>query len=374
VNADTPQRILLIAEGQVGDLLLLTPSIRGLHRHFPSSSLSVLIVDRRDAGENEPGLITTTSNRILSRNPAIDELYSVRRDRLSGERGLRRVRAELEVVAFIRRKKFDAVISTFPQDRFTIWAFLSGASRRIGEANGLFRWLLTDRPSVRKGSGSVALYYAAIAGLLGGPVDPLPTEYFLSREGEEWGDRFLSDMRLERGKFVLLHPGATGAYKIWPPGRFAELADRLVEELKVAVVLCGGPADRSLVDEIREGTSGKDFPVFIEPAIDRFASLACRSALLISNDSGPRHIGVAVGTPTLSLFRSHHDREWAVYPESSTNRIIRGKEECPLCPEGACLDRIPEGEDYGSACLRSIRTDQVVREVVRMLGTMEVSR
>jgi hypothetical protein len=49
----TPQRILVISEGQLGDLLLLTPALRGLRVSFPESRLTLLVVQRRDYGRSD---------------------------------------------------------------------------------------------------------------------------------------------------------------------------------------------------------------------------------------------------------------------------------------------------------------------------------
>lgn len=368
VTVRPPQNILLIAEGQVGDLLLLTPAIRGLKHAFPRSELTVLIVDRRGFEGGEGELITRPTNRVLSRNPAINQLFSVRRDLLTGARGTRRLKAELAVIAFVRKQRFDTVISAFPHDRFALWSLFSGARRRIGEGRGLFKWVYTDTPVMRKGTASVVMYYAAIARLLGGEVPEMPTEFFPSDEGEAWAERFLSDRRMEPKTFVALHPGATGAYKIWPPERIADLADRLIQQTKLSILICGGPDDRSLVEEISGRVRTVNSFTMIESGIDRFASVVKRSALLISNDSGPRHVAVAVGTPSLCFFRQYHDREWGVYPASETVRILQGSEPCGLCPAGVCLDRIPDGEEYGSACLRGINVDQALRETLRILA------
>lgn len=105
----------------------------------------------------------------------------------------------------------------------------------------------------------------------------------------------------------------------------------------------------------------------IESEVGRFASLAKRAALVISNDSGPRHIAVAVGTPSLAIFRRFHDSEWGVYGESEAVRIVQSREACPLCPVGSCKDQIPVDQRYGSWCLHSIHGQEVVDLALQML-------
>jgi ADP-heptose:LPS heptosyltransferase len=108
--------------------------------------------------------------------------------------------------------------------------------------------------------------------------------------------------------------------------------------------------------------------VITEGDLGKLAALCAGSALVVSNDSGPRHLAVAVGAPTLAFFRQHHDREWNVYPSTHRCRILRGDAACPACTSGECIDSVPTGEQYGSHCMRMIETDHALAAIREMLS------
>jgi ADP-heptose:LPS heptosyltransferase len=369
----TPRNLLFMAEGQLGDLLLLTPALHAARRSFPGAHIAVLVVDRRGhappgASPRHPvaGPMPQTFEHPLSTNADVDSLFVLNRPMLRALPPARRIRAELSIVRFLRSRHFDAVFCTFPEDRFAIYAAVSGAPLRVGQSDQPFRWLLSNTPSVRKDTSGVRAYYLALVSAIGGAEGDTRTRYRIPREAQRWARAELQ--RIGKGKsVVVMHPGATGDYKIWPPARFVAVAKRLERSRDIRVVFCHGPLDQAVMEAIREEAGGKLREIDTAGKLTRLAAVIAASDLCITNDSGPRHLAVAVGTPSLALFRQHHDREWQVYDEGPSCRTMRGKSACPLCPPGRCLDRTPEGQKYGSACLMMVSVDDVATTARTML-------
>jgi len=365
-----PSRVLFIAEGQLGDLLLLTPALRALKKTLPDSYISVLILER-GSSETPRGLplVRIGTETVLSTNLNVHETYVVSRAGLRSLRGLARVWAELNIVHFLRSKRFDTVVCTFPEDRFTLWAFASAADVRVGEKRQGFTGLLTHALSIHKSERGVLEYYCDLVRALGVSVELTETEYIIPSSALEWADSFLRESGLEKSRFVAVHPGASGDYKIWPPERYSELIDRLQSTTDIRVLLCRGSQDDEIIAAIRACL--KSAVIEAKPeSIGNLAALLKRSALCISNDSGPRHLAVAVGTPSLSFFRQHHSREWRIYPDSPRCVTLESRERCPVCPSGECLDRIPTGERFGSHCLRDIPTETVTKTAMDLLASL----
>ncbi len=369
----SPCNILVLAEGQLGDLLLLTPALRALKSAFSESRTTVLILQRRggkssDAGD--PGPVRKADPRgtagVLTSNAAVDRVFELHRGSLRALKGVHRVRAESGVIRWVRSQKFDTAICTFPEDRFAVLAYLSGAKLRVGQRRQNLRWLLNLAPDIAKSDRGVLEYYCDLARALGAEVVSTATEFAVSPESMDWAKECIAEQCGDNAAPVVIHPGASGDYKIWPPERFAALVDRL-QELHIPVLLCGGHADGDILQQVRSHMRHAVPLVATEGNLQRLAGVFSRSTLVVSNDSGPRHLAVAAGARTLALFRRFHDREWNVYPESDRCRILRGGENCPSCPAGVCADRIPEGERYGAHCIRMITTDHVVAAVLSML-------
>jgi ADP-heptose:LPS heptosyltransferase len=367
-----PHNILVLAEGQLGDLLLLTPALRAIKTGLSRSSITVLILQRRgsrresDAGEILEGDPRGTATVMLS-NPYVDRVFEVDRQSLKSLKGLGRVRGETAVVRWVRLQKFDAVVCTFPEDRFAMLAYLSGAGIRVGQRKQNLHWLLTVKPDVQKHEQGVLSYYCALAMALGVRVESGETEFTVSGEASRWAGECI-DLQCGRNLSpVLVHPGASGDYKIWPPERFASLVDRL-SALDIPVLLCGGDGDRTILQEVRIRLRRPVPVVVTDGNLERLGALFAKSTLVVSNDSGPRHLAIAVGARTLTLFRKHHDREWNVYPDTPTCRILRGADACPSCPPGICSDQVPNGEHFGSHCMRMIGVDETLLTIRGMLS------
>jgi ADP-heptose:LPS heptosyltransferase len=365
--AQPTTRILVIAEGQIGDLLLLTPVFRALRRKFPSSDLSLLTVERRPTTSRNEAVIAKSMDHFLCNDPHLSSVHILRRDILRSLKGSSRLKAEWRIIRYLRDLECDTIISAFRDDRFSIAAWLSRATVRIGEANRNLGWTYTRSPVRKKGEGSILDYFCELAELAGCTVESRKTVFAPSIQNERWAEGFLKDSGLQPGMFVLVHPGATGDYKIWPPERYAALIRKLADRSGRSILLCGGMQDHVLIEKIADPHREENVKVYVEKDVDRFAALAKRAALVISNDSGPRHMAVAVGTPSLAIFRLFHDREWGVYEESETVRIVQSRIPCKLCPPGFCKDMMPEGVLYGSECLHSIDAERVVDEAMDML-------
>jgi ADP-heptose:LPS heptosyltransferase len=368
------RKILVLAEGQLGDLLLLTPALKAIKSGIPGSRLTVLIYQRRGTVpaktvDTAPVAKADPSGTaaVLLGNPAVDEVVEVHRAQMKSLSLVRRIRAELGIIWWLRGQRFDSVLCTFPEDRFALTAYLSGAKTRVGQRQQGLAWLLNNRPDIQKNEGGVLLYYCNLARALGGNVISEHTEFPLIPDATNWAASSLVSATNGRKSIVLMHPGASGDYKIWPPEYFAALADRLLDR-GIAVVLCGGEGDEDVVIEV--GARAKHVvPLFkTEGNLQHLGALFAQSALVVSNDSGPRHLGIAVGARTLALFRQHHDREWSVYAESPQCRILRGRDQCPACPAGKCTDCLPPGERFGSYCMRMISVDEAAAAALEMLS------
>ena len=363
-----PSKVLVIAEGQIGDLLLLTPVFRAIKLSFPDATVSLIAIERRPFTETASGTLVESRDHFLSGSPYLSSVHIVRRDLLRSLKGFARIRAEWEILRFVRREKFDTIISAFPDDRFSLMAFFSGAKTRVGESHSAFSLSYTAKPARRKGEGSILEYFCELAELAGCRVVSRQTEFVPSSADEEWAEGFLKASGFQAGRFLLIHPGATGDYKIWPPERFAELMQRLSGKAALPFLLCGGPRERELVAEVSEKLPPMQVQVHLETRIGRFASLAKRAALVISNDSGPRHVAVAVGAPSLAIFRKFHDREWGVYGELGRAKIVKSNLPCADCPPNSCKDRIPGRERYGSVCIRAVEVSEVMEPTLQILG------
>ncbi|CAL9619470.1 glycosyltransferase family 9 protein [Streptomyces sp. enrichment culture] len=157
---------------------------------------------------------------------------------------------------------------------------------------------------------------------------------------------------------VVLHPGAEAAARRWPAERYAAVA-RALREAGQRVVVTGGPREDALVAEVcaRAGLDGADVLAGGLPFAE-FSALVAEAALVLSGDTGPAHLAVAHGTPSVTLFGPVSPLLWG--PPPTPRHTVLWKPGPPGDPHGAEPDPRLLGIGTGevvAAALRHLRPD-----------------
>jgi heptosyltransferase-2 len=135
---------------------------------------------------------------------------------------------------------------------------------------------------------------------------------------------------------ILLNPGAQyGSAKCWPAEYFVTLADRLVEELGATILISGAPRERRIIEAI--GRSMRHAPVDLlskGSTLGTLKEIVRRCDLMITNDTGPRHIAAAFDVPVVTLFGPTHP-EWTEI-NFAKERKLAVKVFCGPCQKKTC--------------------------------------
>lgn len=119
-----------------------------------------------------------------------------------------------------------------------------------------------------------------------------------------------------RSRTVLVFPGARHPRRQWPVARLAQLIDRMQRSYRVRVVLCGGPGDRELADDVRARSSGPAPESLVgQTSFRQLSELIGESCLVISGDSGPVHLAAALNAPLVCLSTANQLFRFTPYPE-----------------------------------------------------------
>jgi ADP-heptose:LPS heptosyltransferase len=161
-----------------------------------------------------------------------------------------------------------------------------------------------------------------------------------------------------------VHVSGGRAIKQWPPERFAEVARRLIDATGATIVLTGGTADRGLVEAVKASLPSSRV-VDIAGHVDllTLAGVVERLDLLVTGDTGPMHLAVAVGTPLVAVFGPSDPARYG--PRGAYDRVVRVDLPCSPCnrirlPPARCIGHTPD-------CLAQIGPDRVfaaAREVL----------
>lgn len=344
-----PSRLLIVLPSWVGDTVMATPTLRRLRTALPGAFIGALC---------RPGI-----DRLLDGTDMLDEIHVFRPDG---------VMAPKRAAGKVRPRRYDTALlltNSFSTALATRMAFIP---RRIGYDRDSRGVLLTDRVEpARNPDGSWKLtpgvdsYWNLASHLLGEPlVDwsvhfpsdcvsvplALPPDAHLELPLTD-ADRAGGDALLARAglgptdRFALLNPGGNNPAKRWPADRYARLAVHLTEAHGLAVLVNGSPAEGALCAEIaglarqarggspsphlrsgllcpggdglEQARSASDGMVFSLPelgvTISSLKALCARAALLVTNDTGTRHIAAAFGTALVTLF-GPTDPRWTTIP------------------------------------------------------------
>jgi len=346
-------RILVVQPNWVGDAVMATPALRALRRLYPQAHISYLL--RRYVKPIYAGM------------PWADKLITYRTGRTDKKAGKGQF---LDLAARLRARRFDMAILLPNSLRAALVCKMAGIKRIVGYERDGRGFLLTDKLVPYKERGKyvptpIVRYYLGIAQYLGAPDRDIRLQLFVTdserREADELAARAGIDLPAARGEsgarppVIVLNPGAQyGAAKCWLPEYFAQVADRLAAELGATVLMSSAPKERRIVDQILSQAR--------RPIIDlqrhgltlgALKEIVRRSDLMITNDTGPRHIAAAFGVPVVTIFGPTHPEWTEIYFEKERKLSVPvpcGPCQLKKCPlDHRCMTRVTPGIVYEAA-------------------------
>lgn len=352
-------KILVIALRAIGDMVLITPVVRLLKTSKPHLHLTVVV----DA----------ISYEVLLHNAYIDRLVVLDRNANKNLPSLKRIREELGFFSELRSERFDVAIDLFGGPRSALMVRLSGAPVRYGEdpPRYLLKWFYTHRATVdREGEHLVTQKLKIIRLLAESSHNHPPLELFLTEAEQEWADNYLNQFGLNPGEVLVgLFPGAGWEHKRWPSEKFAELADRLGKEGAIRVVLIGGVRDQAACEEVSAKMSLPPITL-IQKSVRETMAVLDRLDLFVSNDTGPMHIAVALGCPTIVLFGPSN---WKKYgPWAGKAKVVSENLSCSPCPQQ--VDTCWKVGRDRQECMKRIEVDRVFGEAMTFLNAISTTR
>jgi heptosyltransferase-2/heptosyltransferase-3 len=158
-------------------------------------------------------------------------------------------------------------------------------------------------------------------------------------------------------KIVVIHPGAGSPIKRWTAESWAIVAERIASKLDAAVVLTGADAERGEVAAIMDKM--RNVPALSlagETNVAELAALYSRAALVLGPDSGPLHLAVAVGTPTVHLYGPADPARFGPWGDPQRHIVLTSGIACRPCNILAWSGDRPENHP----CIRDITPRQVM--------------
>jgi len=348
------QKFLILRLSAVGDVIRTLPAAKALKEHYPSSSIAWIV--------EEP------SQAFLKSQPEVDEVILFPRRRwtkgIKSFRGMWGSIGEMRgFVKDLRMRKFDVVLDFHGILKSGVLSFLSGSPKRIGydrmstkEGNFLFSNVKVRLPPER-----ISRFQRNLLLLKGMGMEVEKPKYGLHippEDREYVASFFKASSRSPRKPLIAIHPGtsAKALFKRWMPDQFAQLADRLVRELKATVLFTWGDGELEGVEGIRKEMKE---PSLLGPqtvSLTQLGEVYRHCDLYVGGDTGPMHIASLMGIPVVAIYGPTDPIE----NEPMGNHIkVRKEVGCNPCHEYSCRELL---------CIKAISVDEVFEATKNMLG------
>jgi ADP-heptose:LPS heptosyltransferase len=290
INFSGIKKILIIQYQPFGDVLLNTGYLPALRNKFPDAQIDFLVrKPYHNAIVNHPDL----NNLIIFENG----------------KGLQYLIQRLKLIKKIRSAGYNLIIDQLRNTGSAQITFWSKAQYRLGFSHQKWSFIYNIKAERKK-----IRYYSAMKFDLLAPlgINEQPHSLFIKIEDESfhYADRWLKENNLSDKKLVCISPGSPVKKKQWSAKCFADLADKIWDELNIPVCLLWGPKEKADVEQVLENMHTK---AIIAPptTFNQAAAILKRCSLLICNDGGINHLSVATQTPSIAIFSKHKPTRWS---------------------------------------------------------------
>jgi len=350
---DTRYKILVWLPSPMGDAVLCTPALRAIRKHFKNCKISFFA--------------TPVVRDVLSPYSFNDKWLEQKNEN------------PFAIAKKLKEHKFTHAILFKNSFASALAVFLAGIPSRIGYAREGRGLLLTDKlypPKLprrrfalqKRSSGgkfkpiSMIDYYLAIASWLGCETTGRNLELLIEPQEEQQLCGKLPQVLNPDGLLVVIVPGgAFGPSKCWGSVRFAQTADWLITNYNATVVISVGPEtlEKQIAKEICNSSKHKLINLAeMSISLGELKALFSLAELVISNDTGPRHIAIALGRKVITLFGPNNPA-WTDTGYENEIQII-GNVHCAPCSKPKC-------KKSEHICMQAITVEMVCKAAKELL-------
>ncbi len=334
----------------VGDVCMAIPALRSLRQNC-SSGTEIVAIGR------------PVARMVLQDQPWVDRylVYKAKaKPPVLRRRGL---------VLAMRREKFDTILLLTNSLGTAAMAALSGSPRRIGYNRDGRGWLLTDRIPVERQDGQLRVvpaikYYSKVIEAFTGQAI---TDFRMQLHTPEVYFKQATDLFRSIGfvdstpTLVINNNAAASIGKLIPEDVLQKLCQRIVEETPFQVLLHCGPAEREQPARIvaaiahrrvQSMSDWKDLPLGLSQAV------LARAAVVLTTDSGIRHMAVALDRPVVTIYGATDPRWTLTFNEPEV--AIEPTVACHPCWKDKCPLQLVS-EQY--QCVKQLPLDRVIAAI-----------
>jgi heptosyltransferase-2 len=347
-----PRKIVVVQPSWVGDAVMATPMLRALRARYPDAHISYLA--------------KRYVKPIFNGMPWADQILTYRTGKARGKTGKGRL---LDLAARVRTGHFDMAILLTNSFKAALLCKMAKIPRTVGYDRDGRGFLLSDKLLPVKDRGKfiptpIVKYYLGLTQYLGSQDRNLKLELFATQQDRRAAAEILEraglDSTLEhpaqggQPPLIILNPGAQSSAKCWLPENFARLGDRFIEEMGATVLLSGSPRERSILNAVQQHMTHAAIDLSRHGlTLGALKEIVRRCDLMVTNDTGPRHIAAAFDVPVVTLFGPTLPEWTEIYFEKERKVAVKvfcgpcQRKTCPL--DHRCMTRITPAMVFDAA-------------------------
>lgn len=330
-------KIGLIRLSSLGDVILTTGITRELKRMLAASEITMITSSRY--------------REIFKFNPYLNKTIT-----LEGKK----IKDLSRLIKRVRDEKLDVLVDLHLNPRSILISCTSWSRKKLQYSKS--RWLrsmMVFRKTQRSCDHIVTRYFK--------PFEKLGLES-MHLKPEVWIDdetRKSMDFAVGKGEIplVAVSPGAKRPTKIWPAEEYGRFCRLLIETKRTKIVIVGDRDDTEVANKIKNIVGEDIIDLTGKTSFLQLASVLERSAVLVTNDSGPMHMAVAVNTPVVAIFGPTVP-EFGFAPLGERDKVIEKKLSCRPCS----LHGSERCRENGFKCMRLITAEEVFEAVSGVLN------
>lgn len=341
------KNILIVKLSAIGDVVHALPVAHSLKKNYPHAKIT--------------WVVEKPAYDLLTNNPDIDEIIIFDKPKFKTLAGF--IQYAPEFVKELRQRKFDLALDLQGLFKSGMISYLSGAKTRfVYENTREGSQLLSTRILGKYRKEHVVDRYLDVVRALGCEVQA--PEFTLQVTPEEVAKTKAiaaqAGLDLEMS-YVVFALGANWPNKIWPFEHFAALGEKLYDN-KIIPVLIGGPGDKVMAESLAAITNIPPIDLIGKTTLKQLTYVIKKARGFVGGDTGPMHLSVAAGTPTLALMGPTDIIRNGPYGTKHSSLIT--PRDCAGCWQRKCPKKLD--------CLAAIEPDVVYQAIMELMHRGEV--
>jgi ADP-heptose:LPS heptosyltransferase len=338
IDKDKIKKILLIKPRGIGDIILSTVILENLSSYFPYAEINYLTEKFAKAS--------------VENNPYVAKVLTMNENELP-----------LLVAMRVKKEKYDMILDLWSNPRTAQITFFSGVRYRVGFAYRGRKYAYNILATSERGNHHSAEHNLELLNALNIPVHSKNIHFYVSEKDDEYGRKFIKKYFRGNSLVVGIIPAGGWPSKRCDATKWVDICTAINRKYNVQYLILWGPGDEYDADYIKNHFPDRTV-IAPKTSLKQMSGLINNCGFIIANDSGPMHMAVALGIPTLGIFGPTDPMKHGPYSKSS-DYVLKEDLFCIRCDYLEC--------PYNHECMLQLSIHDIISKFSSILKRNNIS-